>query len=69
MFVKFRRVKKACVEDGGEREGALDYVLGLRLEFRCKTRVHTRVLVPEASLCDKFLRVIVCADLKVKLIE
>ena len=25
----------------------------LRLEFRCKIRVHTRGLVPEASPCDK----------------
>ena len=24
----------------------------LRLEFRCKIRVHTRGLVPEASPCD-----------------
>ena len=28
-----------------------------RLEFRCKIRVHTRGLVPEASPCDQSLSV------------
>ena len=38
----------------------------LRLEFRCKIRVHTRGLVPEASAWDKFPATspLVCADLK-----
>ena len=41
----------------------------LRLDFRCKIRVHTGRLVPEASPCDKCLRQVpttrplVCADL------
>ena len=30
----------------------------LRLEFRCKIRVHTRGLVSEASPCDKSLRLV-----------
>ena len=40
----------------------------LRLECRCKIRVHTRGLVPEASPCDKSLRLVlatVCLALKI----
>ena len=45
MFVKFCRVKKACMGDGGELERALDDVFGIWVTVRscCEKRIETKL--------------------------
>ena len=52
VFVKFSRVKKACIGDGDELERALDDVFGIWVTVRscCEKRIETK-LCKSCSKC------------------